>query len=424
VVPPSTGHVDVQVESLIVDLFTGVDGLGYAMESAGLPKGLGQHKTIMFEVDEECRQILQDKRVGPHAKLSDWQGHASMPKGSAEAMSNVEYVSRLLKSFPRLRRVLIAGGSPCQGFSQANPSRTGGVHVESSKVWMFVVAVSTVQSVARSLGMAIQVCFLLENVVMESQWSRAISEMLGVDHVVIPASRVCAAERERSYWSNMSSSELSPVPVDAASVLDAGWRPAWELSSGPQPEARWSTFCRGFPPGQPREYRASFARLPLHAYQVRGLAYRPDCDPTVMERIRAFHKSTMSQVVRKKSLLDPSTKEYQARVELVEFIHCQDGWKALRPLNGRERDRSLGLPEGATALPGVDVTVFDLKWSRLSGNSFPVPVVSHLVSEFVGAMISSRDVRLKQCQPVAMDWSQEKVQAVMRKAASLGNVSH
>ena len=234
--------------------------------------------------------------------------------------------------------------------------------------------------------MSCQVCFLLENVVMEEKWSSAISEMLGVPCEVIPASKVCAAERERSYWTDLSVTPLEAVQVDASSVLDAGWKPVWELPSGPQLDMRWSTFCRGFPPGQPREFKASYARLPLHAYQSKGMAYRADSPPDVLEKIRGFWKSTLSASVSKRHLMDPTSSAFKARAEVVDFVHRQDGGRYLRPLNGRERDRALGLPEGATTLPGVDVSQFDLRWSRLSGNSFPVPVVSHLVKPFVVAV--------------------------------------
>ena len=163
----------------MVDLFTGVDGLGYALQSAGLVQS-DAVRAILFEVDDDCRQILQQKRVNQYVKLSDWKSKQGGPAGSAEAMSDRAYVRRLLQPFPGVKRVLIAGGSPCQGFSQANPVRTGGVHAESSKIWMFVVALSTVRSVLEELGMSCQVCFLLENVAMEERWSSAISKILGV----------------------------------------------------------------------------------------------------------------------------------------------------------------------------------------------------------------------------------------------------
>jgi hypothetical protein len=57
---------------LSLDLFTGMDGLGHALESLGIADFSAHSAVIVyFEVDSRCRRLLHARRVRPGAYLSD-----------------------------------------------------------------------------------------------------------------------------------------------------------------------------------------------------------------------------------------------------------------------------------------------------------------------------------------------------------------
>ena len=75
------------------------------------------------------------------------------------------------------------------------------------------------------------------------------------------------------------------------------------------------------------------------------------------------------------------------RSEVAEWIHQKGGARALRPLNAPERERALGLPVGSSSLlyhdqpPNCD-GIFNWDALSASGNTFAVPVFTHLFADF------------------------------------------
>lgn len=87
---------------------------------------------------------------------------------------------------------LLIGGSPCQGFSRAGKE----LNFEDDRSKLFFQYV-------RILNQLDPKYFLLENVVMKSEFQDIISEYLGVKPIKINSSLVSAQNRERLYWTNI-----------------------------------------------------------------------------------------------------------------------------------------------------------------------------------------------------------------------------
>ena len=94
---------------------------------------------------------------------------------------------------------LLIGGSPCQDLSSTKQDRErDGLKGEKSK--LFYEYLRALQEIKPKY-------FLLENVMMDKQWQDEISALLGVQPILINSNLVCAADRERLYWTNIPNIE-------------------------------------------------------------------------------------------------------------------------------------------------------------------------------------------------------------------------
>lgn len=91
---------------------------------------------------------------------------------------------------------LLIGGSPCQGFSFAG--RQLNFNDPRSKLFFEYVRLL---SECREINP--QLLFLLENVRMKKTYEAKISDLIGVEPVLINSSLVSAQNRERLYWTNI-----------------------------------------------------------------------------------------------------------------------------------------------------------------------------------------------------------------------------
>jgi DNA-cytosine methyltransferase len=87
---------------------------------------------------------------------------------------------------------LIIGGSPCQGFSFAGKQ----LAFDDPRSKLFFKFVEIVKHYKPKY-------FLLENVRMKKEFIQVITDMLGVDPVIINSSLVSAQNRMRYYWTNI-----------------------------------------------------------------------------------------------------------------------------------------------------------------------------------------------------------------------------
>jgi DNA (cytosine-5)-methyltransferase 3A len=92
---------------------------------------------------------------------------------------------------------LVAGGSPCQGFSNAGK----GLNFDDPRSALFFVFVDILNHI-RNVNPNVK--FLLENVKMKKEWLDIISKWLNVEPVEINSSLVSAQNRPRVYWTNIA----------------------------------------------------------------------------------------------------------------------------------------------------------------------------------------------------------------------------
>ena len=266
-------------------------------------------------------------------------------------------------------------GSPCVGFSGANPNGRGIDDPESNKLWFIPVLAAQARKAKRDLF----IIFRAENVEMGSR-APPLRKVFGVDACHLCASKWLPARRPRIYVTNLRISEAPTVEVDPASCLAPGWRPLWGLcpQAADVSSQRFGTFLRPFGPGKPQEFPASYHRLPLSTYSEHGLVYRPDAPPDVLTRIRSLVEQNMR--ISTADLKKIGGRAVKLRGVVADFIHKDGQARYLRPLSSTERDRALGFPAGASALePATNESQLDWSCMEATGNSFAVPVLAHIL---------------------------------------------
>lgn len=96
------------------------------------------------------------------------------------------------RNFPKID--LLIGGSPCQDLSIAKANRDGLKGARSSLFWHYVRLLRTMKPRY----------FLLENVASMSKEDKAkITEIIGVEPILINSALVSAQQRKRLYWTNI-----------------------------------------------------------------------------------------------------------------------------------------------------------------------------------------------------------------------------
>jgi len=101
---------------------------------------------------------------------------------------------------------LLIGGSPCQSFSPAISTNTG----FDGKSKLFFEYVRLLRELKPKY-------FLLENVVMKKEWELVITNILGVEPVLINSDLFSAQSRPRLYWTNIP---IGKLPLSNPLVLE------------------------------------------------------------------------------------------------------------------------------------------------------------------------------------------------------------
>jgi DNA (cytosine-5)-methyltransferase 3A len=99
------------------------------------------------------------------------------------------------QSLPRID--LLIGGSPCQSFSPTISSNTG----FDGKSKLFFEYVRLLKELKPKY-------FFLENVVMKKEWEKVITDILGVEPVMVNSEIFSAQSRPRLYWTNIPTAEF------------------------------------------------------------------------------------------------------------------------------------------------------------------------------------------------------------------------
>lgn len=109
---------------------------------------------------------------------------------------------------------LLIGGSPCQDFSHANRDTKG---LEGEKSGLFYEYLRILKETKPKY-------FLLENVKMKKEHEVIISELLGVEPILIDSKLLTAGLRKRLYWTNIPNiQQPKDLNIKLNDILDSGW---------------------------------------------------------------------------------------------------------------------------------------------------------------------------------------------------------
>jgi DNA (cytosine-5)-methyltransferase 3A len=151
----------------VLSCFDGMSCLQIALDKLGIPV----NKYFASEIDKYAMQVTQ----------------ANYP--NTIQIGNVEFVT---KEMLNNEIHLLAGGSPCQGFSFAGKQ----LNFEDPRSKLFFEFVRLKNELKPKY-------FLLENVRMKKESQDVISKYLGVEPIMINSNLVSAQNRVRYYWSNI-----------------------------------------------------------------------------------------------------------------------------------------------------------------------------------------------------------------------------
>ena len=116
--------------------------------------------------------------------------------------------------FSQLKDIdLIMGGSPCQDLSVYKFDRGDVKGLEGKKSNLFYQFERAIKEINPKY-------FLLENVLMQKEWQDIITDILGVEPIMINSSLVCGAERKRLYWTNIPVSQPKDKGVILRDIVD------------------------------------------------------------------------------------------------------------------------------------------------------------------------------------------------------------
>lgn len=151
-----------------------------------------------------CGRIALERA---NIKVNDY--FSSEIKGHAIEVANINYPqdkSNRLGDITKIKATqlpkidLLIGGSPCQDFSGANKDRKGLAGIKSGLFYEYVRLLKEVKPRY----------FLLENVRMKKEHQDIISDLLGVEPIIINSQALAPHLRHRLYWTN--------IPYDAHPV--------------------------------------------------------------------------------------------------------------------------------------------------------------------------------------------------------------
>ena len=104
---------------------------------------------------------------------------------------------------------LIIGGSPCQGFSSIGK----GLNFSDPRSKLFFDFVEVIKHHRPKY-------FLLENVKMKQEWIDTITDIIGVEPILINANLVSAQNRPRLYWCNWEVIQPKDTGIKLSSILE------------------------------------------------------------------------------------------------------------------------------------------------------------------------------------------------------------
>jgi hypothetical protein len=372
---------------VVLSLFAGIGGLEHAMETAHLH---ADHTLIIsFETSIACQALLRRTPSRPSTIIvSTAVDHHGKP-GSVLALveQSGQLLMLLLRHYHRAVRWLIVGGSPCQGFSSANPDGRGFFDHRSQLMWVLPVVIGTLARGIQFLDLQSTVNFIIEMVHPRQPRQRQLFDALYQTAAVpIDNSSFGGIARPRLWWLSFDI-PLPPTSVrrDPGDFLDPPWRPLWELLEGYSFTRRFGTRLRPCDPGQPAECPLPWRRFPLSMYGINHLVYNPEASPSALRDLKHraqehILKAPSDDTRPPRCVPDAITR----RVKMASWIHLEGGSSTCRCLSASEVERGMGFPPGSS-LPPADIikgkSKEDIEWHRheLLGNTFAIGPVAHIL---------------------------------------------
>ena len=380
-------------EHVIFHLFAGVDGASEAMRQSNFVSSKHRVLNLWFESDP-WRQAFSRRRSSKWRRLVCIQ---DLPGLSSSVFcltdNDCAHLTRIVKGASKLKTTLVISGSPCVGFSNANPRGKGILDTESVKLWVVPVIIFRLKQITLSL-----VLFLAENVVPKSKTSeQAITSCFQVEPIVTHAHELSPCKRSRLIWTNLSGTSCQIDSICMQNCLEPGWETLW---SAELPGLKFGTFLRPFHAGRPSEYPAPYPRLPLSAYDQSGLVIRSGLPPDERESIRQRLLDIKSSAGDPR---DSSSTSFSTRKTLCQWIHQEGGISSVRPLSAKERFLCLGFEE--PLVPDSAVPFNDqFQFLQAAGNTFSVPVFRQLLS---GCCSSISSGGIPGCSPILFSYKDQ-----------------
>lgn len=177
----------------VLSLFDGMRCGAIALERAGI----GYDKYFASEIDKYAIKIA-DKNYPKAINLGD--------------INNFQFWE-FIEGFSWESIDLVMGGSPCQDLSIAKQNREGLEGKRSGLFWVYV----------EILKKARPKYFLLENVAsMHDRDRDMISNILGVEPIMINSALVSAQQRKRYYWTNIWTTQPNDRKIFLRDIIEAG----------------------------------------------------------------------------------------------------------------------------------------------------------------------------------------------------------
>lgn len=177
----------------VLSLFDGMRCGAIALDKAGIE----YERYFASEIDKYAIQIA-DKNYPNAINLGD--------------VNNYE-MWEFIDGFSWDRIDLLIGGSPCQDLSIAKQNREGLEGKRSGLFWVYV----------EILKKARPKYFLLENVAsMHDRDRDMISNILGVEPIMINSALVSAQQRKRYYWTNIWTTQPNDRKIFLRDIIEAG----------------------------------------------------------------------------------------------------------------------------------------------------------------------------------------------------------
>ena len=309
----------------VLSLFDGISCGMVALERAGI----SADRYVAYEIDENAIKV--SKHNYPQIE------HC----GDVTKADFTQY-----KGFD-----LLIGGSPCQDLSIANQKGKGLNGERSDLFWEYFRALNTIKPK----------WFLLENVAsMKAQDKQKITEMLGVEPIMINSALVSGQQRKRLYWTNIQN---VCQPVDKGIFLK---------------DILQDESVIPFALRTRKDYTESYKRLEIKkdgkANEITG--FRTDsmyCKPIRIGHLNKGGQGDRIYSAEGKSVsLSANGGGRGAKTGLYR-IDLPDGDYIVRKLSPIECERLQTLPDNYTAVIG------DTHRIKALGNGWTVDVIAHIL---------------------------------------------